>query len=69
MSAPFKSFGVCVQHEAVGHPQSQRAVERFNRTLLMLIHKTLEQEDDWEAALDLLLFKYRIRPHNITNIR
>ena len=66
MSALFKSFGVRVQHGAVRHPQRQGAVERFNRTLLTLIRKTLQQEDDWEAALDLLLFRYRIRPHSVT---
>ncbi|XP_065190714.1 uncharacterized protein LOC135821644 [Sycon ciliatum] len=68
MSALFAAFGVRVQHGAVRHPQSQGTVERFNPTLLTLIRKVLEEEDDWKAALDLLLFKYRVRPHSVTRI-
>ena len=68
VSALFKSFGVTVQRGAVRHPQSQGSVERFNRTLLTIIRKTLEDDDDWETALELLLFHYRSRPHTATKI-
>ena len=66
--APFEAFGVVVQHGAVRHPQSQGSVERFNKTLLTIIRKTLDGADDWEDALDLLLFHYRIRPHSATKV-
>ena len=68
VDALFKVFGVNVQHGAVRHPQSQGTAERFNKTLLTLIRKSLEAVDDWEAALDLLLHKYRVRPHSVTKI-
>ena len=64
----FEVFGVTVKHGAVRHPQSQGAAERFNRTLLTLIRKTLDEADDWRASLDLLLYYYRTRPHAVTNI-
>ena len=66
--ALFEAFEVKVQHGAVRHPQSQGAVERFNRTLLTIIRKTLDGGDDWETALDFLLFHYRVRPHGVTKI-
>ena len=66
--ALFEAFGVVIQHGAVRHPQSQGSVERFNKTLLTIIRKTLDGADDWEAALDLLLFHYRIRPHSATKV-
>ena len=66
--ALFEAFGVVVQHGAVRHPQSQGSVERFNKTLLTIIRKTLDGADDWEDALDLLLFHYRIRPHSATKV-
>ena len=66
--ALFEAFEGKAQHGAVRHPQSQGAVERFNRTLLTIIRKTLDGADDWETALDLLLFHYRVRPHGVTKI-
>ena len=62
------AFGVDIRRGAVRHPQSQGAVERFNRTLLTLIRKVLAESDDWMTSLDLLLFYYRIRPHSATGI-
>ena len=43
-------------------------MERFNRTLLKIIRKTLDGADDWEEELDMLLFHYCIRPHSVTKI-
>ena len=57
-----------MRHGAVRHPQSQGSVERFNRTLLTLIHKVLDPEDDWQSALGLMLYHYRVRPHSVTKI-
>ena len=66
--ALFEAFRVKVQHGAVRHPKYQGAVERFNRTMLTIIRKTLDGADDWKTALDLLLFHYRVRPHGVTKI-
>ena len=66
MDAVFDVFGVRVHHGAVRHPQSQGSTERFNRTLLTLIWKTLEDANDWKSALDFMLHYYRIRPHSFT---
>ena len=55
-SALYDAFGVRVLRGTVRHPQSQGAVERFNRTLLTLIRKTESQCDDWLSALNMMLF-------------
>ena len=47
----------------MGHPQSQGAAERFNRTLLTLIRKTV-QSRNLRVDLDMILFYYRTRPHS-----
>ena len=62
VEALFDVFGIVVRHGAVRHPQSQGAAERFNRTLLTMIRKTI-QGNDWKKDLDLLLFYYRTRYH------
>ena len=67
-SALYDAFGVQVKRGAVRHPQSQGAVERFNRTLLNIIRKVLCVADDWKLELDMLLYYYRVRPHAITHI-
>ena len=41
--ALFEAFGVVIQYGAVRHPQSQGSVERFNKTLLTIIRKTLDR--------------------------
>ena len=62
-SSLFDKFGAHVRHGAVGHPQSQGAATRFNRTLLTLIRKTV-QSRDWRVDLDMLLFYNRTRPQS-----
>ncbi|XP_065182720.1 uncharacterized protein LOC135813558 [Sycon ciliatum] len=64
----FRLMGVRVRTGAVRHPQSQGTAERFNRTLLTLIRKTLEESPNWRADLDVLLFYYRNRPHGSTHL-
>ena len=68
MTAVYQAFGVEVRRGAVRHPQSQGMAERFNRTLLTLVRKTLEEADDWKTAIDLLLYFYRVRPHVATKL-
>ena len=61
-----ETFGVRVRTGAVRHPQSQGSAERFNRTLLTMIQKVIEDSSTWKADLDVLLFYYRNRPHSST---
>ena len=67
-SALYDAFGVTVKRGAVRHPQSQAVAERFNRTLVNLIRKTLGDAVDWHAELDILLYYHRVRPHAQTHI-
>ena len=64
----FQFFGVVVKTGAVRHPQSQGSAERFNRTLLGLIRKVLDDSHTWKEDLEMLLRSYRIRPHGATGI-
>ena len=61
-----ETFGVRVHTGAVRHRQSQGSAERFNRTLLTMIRKVIEDSSAWKADLDVLLFYYRNRPHSST---
>ena len=61
-------FGVKVCSGAVQHPQLQGTAERFNRTLLGLVRKTIDVSTDWKADLNVLLYYYRMRPHSSTGI-
>ena len=64
----FKVFGVQVKTGAVRHPQSQGGAERFNRTLLTLVRKILDESSDWLEELQMLTYYYRTRPHGATGI-
>ncbi|XP_065196224.1 uncharacterized protein LOC135827698 [Sycon ciliatum] len=68
MSSLFDTLGVTVLNGAVSHPQSQGSVERFNRTLLTLIRKVLDEADVWRSELDVLLYFDRIRVHSVLKI-
>ena len=48
---------------------SQGGVERFNRTLLNLLRKIMDDEtSDWLSALNIALSYYRCRPHSATGL-
>ena len=64
----FQVFGTTVCIGAVRHLQSQGTAERFNRTLLTLIRKTLANSADWKQDLKLMLFYYNTRPHGSTHL-
>ena len=68
MSSLFDTFGVTVLKGAVRHPLLQGSVEIFNRTLLTLIRKVLDEAGDWRSQLDVLLYFDRIRPHSVLKI-
>ena len=42
------AFGIQKNHTTTYHPQKDGMVERFNRSLLQLLHCYVETEDDWE---------------------
>ena len=65
VSAVLKVFDVDVRHGAVRHPQSQGGAERFNRSLLTMIRKTIESSADWVTELPILLYYYRTRIHSV----
>ena len=64
----YDAFGIAVRRGAVRHPQSQGAAERFNRTLLTLIRKALDESDDWPSELQLLMSYYNMRPNSVTGL-
>ena len=66
--ALYNAFGVEVRCGAVRHPQSHGGVERFHRTLLTLICKTITESDYWASALSVQLYYYRVRPHSVTGL-
>ena len=68
VSSVFQVFGVHVKHGAVRHPQSQGGAERFNRSLLTMIRKTIDQSVDWLSELQILLYYYRTRVHSALGI-
>ena len=49
------------------HPQTDGLVERFNRTLKMMLRKTaVEEGKDWDRLLPYVLFAYREVPQSST---
>ena len=50
------------------HPQCDGLVERFNRTLRLMLAKLVENKGhDWDRLLGPVLFSYRTTPHSSTN--
>ena len=50
------------------HPQCDGLVERFNRTLKLMLSKLVENKGrDWDRLLGPVLFSYRTTPHSSTN--
>ena len=50
------------------HPQCDGLVERFNRTLKLMLAKLVENKGhDWDRLLGPVLFSYRTTPHSSTN--
>ena len=61
-----QAFGIVKSHTTAYHPQGDRMVERFNRSLLQLHRSYVEKEADWKKHLPLVLFAYRIATHSST---
>ena len=49
------------------HPQTDGLTERFNRTLINIISKYVDRnQDDWDNHLQLALYAYRTAVHSST---
>ena len=60
------AFGVRKSRTTAYHPQGDRMVERFNRTLLQMLRSYTSQRSDWEQHLPLVLFAYCSATHPST---
>ena len=63
-----EAFGTVKSHTTAYHPEGDGMVERFNRSLLQLLHSYVENEADWERHLPLVLYAYRTSVHSSTGI-
>ena len=48
------------------HPESDGLVERFNRTLLMMLAMFAGEQDDWDDLLPAVMMAYRSSVHEST---
>ena len=62
------AFGIQKSHTTAYHPQGDRLVERFNRSLLQLLCTYIDKEFDWEQHLPLALYAYRTTVYSSTGI-
>ena len=64
-----KSLGITKTRTTLYHPQSDRMIECFNRTLLSMLSMVLgeEGEENWEVALLAVMLAYRSSPHQTTH--
>ena len=61
-------FGIKKSHTTAYHLQGDGLVERFNLSLLQLLHTYVDKEFDWEQHLPLALYAYRTAAHSSTGI-
>ena len=64
----FKSLGMDKTRTTPLHPQSDRMVERFNRTIEEMLSKFVaENQRDWDSHLPILMMAYRSAVHETTS--
>ena len=60
-------MGIKKTNTTAYHPQTDGLVERFNRTLIDMLAKTVEKSGrDWDTHLPFVLFAYRTSPQEST---
>ena len=74
---PFKSKEIkdyFSKHAIIHHritpywPQANGEIERFMKLMMKVIQSAYLEQNDWENALQELLFSYRMTPHSSTQI-
>ena len=63
-----EAFSISKSRTTAYHPQGAGLVERFNRSLLQLLHSFVQSEPDWERYLPLVLYAYRTARHTSTSV-
>ncbi|KII60850.1 Transposon Ty3-G Gag-Pol polyprotein [Thelohanellus kitauei] len=62
------SLGIQKTRTSPYHPQSDGLVERFNRTLVNMISKSINSYEEWEDHLSAVVFAYNTTKHSSTQI-
>ena len=62
------AFGITKSQTTAYHPQGDGMVERFNRSLLQMLHAYVCHESEWEEFLPLVMFAYRTSVHRTTGV-
>jgi len=61
-------FRIKHQLSAPYHPQTNGAVERFNKTLCETLAKIAEKDNQWDKHIPAALFAYRTNKHSTTKM-
>ena len=62
-----KEMGVVHRYSAPYHQQTNGLVERWNRTLMVMLRTLLQENaDNWDEYLQMACFAYRTTPHSST---
>ena len=62
------AFGITKSRTTAYHPQGDRMVERFNRSLLQMLRAYVCHESEWEKFLPLVMFAYWTSVHTTTGV-
>ncbi|KII65512.1 Transposon Ty3-I Gag-Pol polyprotein [Thelohanellus kitauei] len=63
-----ETLGIIKTKTTAYHPQSDGLVERFNRTLINMLSKSINSFNEWEERLPALVFAYNTVKHTVTNV-
>ena len=65
--ATMKELGIDHRYAAPYHQQTNGMVERWNRTLMLMLRTLLQSHaDNWDEYLQMAVFAYRTTPHRST---
>ena len=66
-TASMKEMGIDQRYAAPYHQQTNGMVERWNRTLLVMLRPLMQENaDNWDEYLQMACFAYRTTPHSST---